>query len=111
MSARQVERWPRRLGRALAAVLSAAAVAAGVVMVALAALVGHCGAFGGRCPAQPPPLLEDEAFGTAFAGAGLALAAMVLATGPFRRRIVPALVVALAGGLVVGLVVRSYVVS
>ena len=45
----------------------------GAGIVLLAAAVGHCSAFGGRCPAEPPPLWDDDVFGTAAMGAALAV--------------------------------------
>jgi hypothetical protein len=90
---------------ALAVAISAAAV--GLVMIVVAFLVGSCDAFGGRCPAPRPPLHEDDTFGTAAAGAALALGLPVaLLVRPLRRTLVGLGAAALAAVLV-GLVARA----
>ena len=89
-------------------VVSSVLVGMGVVTVGLAGLVGSCSAFGGRCPSDPQPLLQDDVFGMASSGAAVALAGLVLVVPGLRRRWPVAVAVVLAGALVAGLVVRSY---
>jgi hypothetical protein len=83
------------------------AVVVGLGMVLIAIAVGDCSAFGGRCPAEPTPLLEDDAFGTAAFGTFMATAAPIFATAPSRRRLGAALAIGAAAAIVVGLVARS----
>ena len=88
----------------VAAALLAAVAGAGVILVA--ATVGHCSAFGGRCPADAPALWEDDVFGMAAAGGALVVGPLLaLRRRPHRWW------VAIAGGvgaaLVIGLLVRS----
>lgn len=86
------------------AVVLAAIVGFGMVLVA--ATVGHCSAFGGRCPAERPPLWDDDVFGISAAGAALIAGPLLaLRRGPARWRI--AVGGALVAAVVVGLVVRS----
>lgn len=82
------------------------AVVVGVGMVLVAAMVGDCSAFGGTCPADPPPLLDDDVFGMSAAGAFLIAAPLLTwRRGPRRWAI------ALGGGIgtavLIGLMVRS----
>jgi hypothetical protein len=51
----------------------------------LAAAFGHCGAFGGRCPAVLPPPHEDDVFGGFAVGLAVLVASLVLAVRPDRR--------------------------
>lgn len=85
----------------------AGAVAVGSILVLIAFAIGDCSAFGGTCPSEPPPLFEDDTFGTAAAGAALAVGVPVFLRAPSRRRLVVAAAVAIAAGLLVGLVARS----
>ena len=86
-----------------AAVL-AAVVGAGIVLVA--ATLGHCSAFGGRCPAEAPPLWDDDVFGTsAIGGALVAGPLLALRSGPHRWS--SAVVGAIVAAVVVGLLVRA----
>jgi hypothetical protein len=60
------------------------AVGGGVVAL-FAAAFGHCAAFGGRCPATPPPPHEDDVFGGLAVGLAVLVASLVLAVRPGRR--------------------------
>jgi hypothetical protein len=51
----------------------------------LVAAIGHCAAFGGRCPAPRPPLLEDDIFGGLVLGLSVLVTSVVLAIRPDRR--------------------------
>lgn len=84
-----------------------AAVIVGVALILLAATLGSCSAFGGRCPADPSPLVEDDTFGLAATGAFLIAAVPTYVTRPSWRRLGLAIAAGLGAGLLVGLVVRS----
>lgn len=88
----------------VAAAVVAAVVGAGMILVG--ATVGHCSAFGGSCPADPPPLWEDDVFGMAATGAALVVGPL-LALRRRSRRWPTAVGGAAAAALVVGLLVRS----
>ena len=96
-----------RLRTALLLVGSSVLVGIGIVTVGLAAVVGSCSAFGGRCPSDPEPLLQDDVFGMASSGAAAVLAGLVLVVPGLRRRWPVAVAVVLLGAVMVGLVVRS----
>ena len=71
-------------------------------------MVGSCSAFGGRCPSDPEPLLQDDVFGMASTGAAVALSGLVLVVPALRRRWPVAVAVVALGAVVAGLMVRSY---
>jgi hypothetical protein len=96
-----------RLLRLLSRIVVAAAVVIGVGLVLVAATVGDCSAFGGRCPADPEPLLQDDTFGMSAFGAALASAVPLLLARPSWRRAAIAIAVGLTAALLVGLVVRN----
>jgi hypothetical protein len=102
---------PRRGWRLVARVLAwlavVAAVLVGAALVLVAATVGSCGAFGGRCPAPRPPLAEDDTFGLAAIGGALMVAVPWFLSRPSWLRLVQALVAGVVAGGVIGLVVRS----
>jgi hypothetical protein len=76
-------------------------------MVLLAVTIGHCSAFGGRCPSEPPALLDDDAFGTAAFGAAIAVGIPMWLVRPTRTGFIQAFASAVTVGLLVGLVVRA----
>ena len=84
----------------------AGAIAVGSIVVLIAFMVGDCSAFGGACPRETTPLFEDDTFGTAAAGAALAVGVPVFLRAPSWRRFAVAAVAAISAGLLVGLVVR-----
>jgi hypothetical protein len=84
-----------------------AAVLLGVALILLAATLGSCSAFGGRCPADPPPLVDDDTFGLAATGAFLIAAVPTYVTRPSWRRLGLGIAAGLCAGIIVGLVVRS----
>jgi hypothetical protein len=100
---------PRR--RRLWGVLRAAAIATSVIiglsMIVVAAVAGSCDAFGGSCPAERPPLLEDDVFGMAAFGSALVVAVPLFLSRPSKRRLLVAIGVGLAVALIVGLAVSS----
>ena len=87
--------------------LGAGAVLFGVLLILLVAAVGHCSAFGGRCPADPPPLFEDDVFGTAFMGGLVAIGIPIWLARPGWRRLGRALAIAVPLAFLIGLVARS----
>lgn len=79
----------------------------GLAIIMLVSAVGHCSAFGGRCPAEPLPLLEDDVFGKAFLGGLLAVAAPVWLARPGWRQVGRAFVIGIPVALLIGLLARS----
>ncbi len=91
-------------------------IAVGFAVVGLGAvvatiMVGHCSAFGGRCPAEAPPLLDDDVFWFAAAGAAVALVPAALLVQRFAGRAAVSVGAALAGAGLVGLVARLAVLG
>jgi hypothetical protein len=76
-------------------------------MIFLAMVVGSCDAFGGTCPADRPPLLEDDVFGMAACGAALIVAVPTFLSHPSKRRFVIAVGVGLVAAFFVGLIVSA----
>lgn len=102
------ERRPARLWlRLLVILVIVATVVFGVGLILIAAIVGSCSAFGGTCPADKPPLIEDDVFGLAATGAFLIAAVPTYVTRPSWRRLGLGIGAGLCAGIVVGLVVRS----
>ena len=99
---RAQRRW--RLLRGFAGV---AAVVFGLGLVLLVSAVGHCSAFGGRCPAEAPPLFEDDVFGSAAMGGFIAFGIPVWLAQPSLRRLRVAVPVGLAAAVIIGLIARS----
>jgi len=95
-----VRRW---LAHAVAA--AAVVVGSGILLVALT--LGRCDAFGGRCPADRPPLLQDDSFVLAAAGAALAVGMPVLLLVRPARRLAVGLAAAVLVALVTGLIGRA----
>jgi hypothetical protein len=93
--------------RALVGATVAVAMLLGLGMVVVAVTVGRCDAFGGRCPADPPPLFEDDVFGIAAFGAALLVAVPIFVMRPSMRRLLIAVGVGVASALFVGLIARS----
>ena len=88
----------------LGAAVLAAIVGTGMILVA--ATLGQCSAFGGRCPADAPPLWDDDVFGVSAMGAALVTGPLLaLRRGPRRWRI--AATGAVVAALLIGLLVRS----
>ena len=76
-------------------------------MIAAVSVIGDCAAFGGRCPSQAPPLLEDDNFGMATIGGLLAVAVPVWLKRPGWRRIGYALLIGLPAAVLIGLIARD----
>ena len=64
--------------------------------------VGRCDFAGGRCPADPESLLQNDNFGTAALATFAAVAGAIFLSGPSRRRAAWAVGVGLAAALLVG---------
>ena len=64
--------------------------------------VGRCDSFGGRCPADPEPLLQNDNFAMAAMATFAAVAGAILLSAPSWRRVAWAAGVGLAAGLLVG---------
>ena len=93
--------------RAVKLVTIAGAVVFGLGLVVIAVTLGHCSAFGGACSGDTPSLLDDDVFGMAAFGAALVVGVPVALTGPWRRRLPLACLVAAVAALIVGLLARS----
>ena len=93
--------------RLLVILVITAAVLLGVGLILIAATLGSCSAFGGRCPADPPPLLDDDTFGLAATGAFLIAAVPTYVTRPSWARLGLGIAAGLCAGTIVGLLVRS----
>ena len=93
-----------RRSRVLAGVV---AIVFGLGLVLVVSAVGHCAAFGGRCPAEPPPLFEDDVFGSAALGGFIAIGIPVWLARPSFRRLRIALPVGLGAAVLIGLIARS----
>lgn len=93
--------------RALSVVATGIAVVVGFGLVLMAVTVGDCSAFGGRCPSEPGPLLDDDVFGMAALGGALASGVPVFLARPSRRRVPIAIAVAATAAVVVGLMARA----
>ena len=87
------------------------AVAVGFGMVLITATLGDCSAFGGRCPQESPPLLDDDAFWLPATGAFIAAATPTFLWSPSWRRLLLAVGVGVGIALVIGATVRSSVTS
>ncbi len=57
----------------------------GATAAALLTWVGHCSAFGGRCPADPEPLWENDVFGTVWMIVAVTVALGTFCLRPDRR--------------------------
>jgi hypothetical protein len=85
--------------------LSAVAIAIGLLLILIAATLGSCDAFGGRCPADRPSLWDDDVFGMAAFGTALIVAVPVYLRRPSWRRLGIAMAVGSMSALAVGLLV------
>ncbi len=85
------------------------AVLAGLSLILVAATFGGLGgcAFGGRCHADRPPLLDDDIFRIAAYGGALLVAVPVFLSRPSKRRLLAAVAFGGAAAFVAGLVART----
>lgn len=103
---------PEETRSALTAFLRLLAVVSALIGIAVAALtiwIGDCSAFGGRCPREPDPLLEDDVFGS------LVMCGLLIAGGPYwlynpkLSRFGKGLAIGIGFGILLGLMGRSMV--
>ena len=80
----------------------------GATAAALLTWVGHCSAFGGRCPADPEPLWDNDVFGTVWMIVAVTVAVVTLCLRPDRRGAVVGVVRGVVLGLAVGLLAVVY---
>lgn len=85
----------------------AVAVVIGLLLVLIAATLGRCDAFGGACPADRPPLWDDDVFGMASFGTALIVAVPVYLSRPSWRRLGWAVGIGAISALIVGLLVTT----
>ena len=97
------------LRRVLVVITVAFAVILGLCLIAIAVTLGRCDAFGGRCPADEPALLDDDVFGMAAFGALLVVAVPYFCYRPSKRRLLFSVPIGIAAALIVGLIARSSV--
>ena len=88
--------------------ISGAAILFGVGLILIAATLGSCGAFGGRCPADRPPLFDDDVFGMAAFGTALIVVVPGFLHKPSWRRLGIVLATGVVAALIVGLLVRDF---
>jgi len=93
------------LRRPLVTLASGVSIIVGVSLIGLAATLGSCDAFGGRCPADRPSLLNDDVFGMAAFGTVLLVGVPVLLRKPSWQRLRITGVVAGIAAFVVGIFV------
>lgn len=80
----------------------------GTTAAALLMWVGHCSAFGGRCPADPEPLWENDVFGSVWLIVAVTVAVVTVCMRPDRRGAVVGVVRGVVLGLLVGLLAVAY---
>lgn len=93
--------------RAIRLLAIGTSIVVGLGLILIAATLGRCDAFGGRCPADRPSLLGDDVFGMAAFGTALAVMIPGFLHRPSRRRLGVTVVVGLMAALVIGLLVRA----
>lgn len=96
-----------RIWAVVRAVLAAGFIVYGFGLIVIAVAFGQCSAFGGSCPAEAPPLLDDDTFRIAGLGAALMVGPAVYLTKPSLKRLWIAIGAAAAAGVLVGLIARS----
>jgi VanZ family protein len=82
-------------------IVSVLAVVGGLLALLVVLAVGHCSAFGGRCPREPA--FQDDVFWTAAFASAVMVGVPVYLFRPSRRRLAIALVIAAVVGSLVGL--------
>ena len=99
--------WQERAWALARVLLSVASILAGLALVLIAVVVGDCSAFGGSCPAEAPPLWDDDTLRFAALGAALAVGPPIFLSRPTLRRLLIALGAAAGAAVAVGLMARS----
>jgi hypothetical protein len=98
---------PHTVWRVLRVLVVGGAVMVGLGMILLAATLGRCDAFGGRCPSARPALWDDDVFGMSAFGTAIAVFTPLFMRHPSRRQLRTASGSALVAALIVGLLVTS----
>ena len=80
----------------------------GSMAAGLVTLVSHCSAFGGRCPADPEPLWENDVFGAVWVVVAGTVAVVALCLRPDHRGAIGGVVRGVVLGLVAGLLAVAY---
>ena len=96
----------RTLRRTAVGIAIISSVLVGLCLILVAGTLGRCDAFGGRCPADEPALLDDDVFGMAAFGGVLVVAVPYFLYRPSKRRLLAAVPVGVAAALIVGLIAR-----
>jgi hypothetical protein len=109
MAVSESGRGIRVLRRTLIGITTVSAVAFGSLLILVAVTLGRCDAFGGTCPADEPPLFEDDVFGMAAFGAFLIVAVPLFLYRPSMKRLLMALPIGVVAGLLFGLIARAWV--
>lgn len=79
----------------------------GFVIAVVIAAVGRCSAFRGRCPAEPEPLLQDDAFRLVAVTLAITVWVVSWCIRPDRRGAVIAFLVGLISGVLGGIVAAT----
>jgi hypothetical protein len=74
----------------------------------LVAALGHCSAFGGRCPAEPGPLLESDVFRLVAVTIAITVWIVGWCIQPNRRGAVTGLLAGLVIGVIAGLAAVAF---
>jgi hypothetical protein len=89
--------------RALRTALAVGVAIGGTYLAVVLAAIGHCGAFGGLCPAPPQPLWEDDVFGSVAVVMWITTVVAGFVIRPTRRGAAVAATLGVVIGLAVGL--------
>ncbi len=92
-----------RRNATLRGVLAGVVAAGGLGLAAFTLALGHCSAFGGRCPAERVPLWENDVFGGVGLGVAVSVFAVAAAIRPSRWGLIVAVIIAAALGVGAGL--------
>lgn len=99
---------PRRWVSWLRWIVGVGTAVVGGTAAALLTWVGHCSAFGGRCPADPGPLWDNDVFRFVWMIVAVTTAVVTLCMRPDRRGAVVGVVRGVILGLIVGLLAVAY---
>jgi hypothetical protein len=107
MTAVRSDAWPRLLRQLAVHVTIGLSVVIGLGMIFIAMMAGSCDAFGGTCPRERPPLLEDDVFGMTAFGTLLVVAVPIFLSHPSKRRLAVAVGVGSVAAFLVGQVISA----
>ena len=98
----------RSIGLRIAkAIAVGSSIVGGLGLILLSVTLGRCDAFGGRCPADRPSLLDDDVFGMAFTGTALVVMVPWFLHRPSVRRLGRVVAAGLVAALIIGLSARE----